>query len=111
MRSLASRIIHEETDFLVLDKPAHLLIHPTKPNGPRTLWSELCELLAFGIKNGRQVSLINRLDRETTGLVLVAKNSATAPGLGRLAHRHPAAKLYHAITRAWLCAAQYTVDN
>jgi len=47
---VSSRIIHEEDDFLVLDKPAHLLIHPTKPGGPRTLWSELCELLAFEIK-------------------------------------------------------------
>jgi len=44
---VSSRIIHEEDDFLVLDKPAHLLIHPTKPGGPRTLWSELCELLAI----------------------------------------------------------------
>jgi 23S rRNA pseudouridine1911/1915/1917 synthase len=108
---VSSRIIHEEDDFLVLDKPAHLLIHPTKPNGPRTLWSELCELLAFEIKNGGQVSLINRLDRETSGLVLVAKNSATARELGRLVNRHRVEKLYTAITYGWPDADQFAVDQ
>jgi len=109
--SLATRIIDEEKDFLVLDKPAHLLMHPTKPGGPRTLWSELCELLAFEIENGGQVSLINRLDRETSGLVLVAKNAATARELGRLVKRHQIEKAYAAITLGWPEPDQFQVDQ
>jgi 23S rRNA pseudouridine1911/1915/1917 synthase len=109
--SLASRIIHEESDFLVLDKPAHLLMHPTKPGGPRTLWSELCELLAFEISNGGQVSLINRLDRETSGLVLVAKNTKTARELSRLVDHHRVEKLYAAITYGWPATDQFEVDQ
>jgi 23S rRNA pseudouridine1911/1915/1917 synthase len=109
--TVSSRIIHEENDFLVLDKPAHLLIHPTKPGGPRTLWSELCELLAFEIRNGGQVSLINRLDRETSGLVLVAKNSTTARELARLVNRHRIEKLYSAITYGWPDLDQFEVDQ
>jgi 23S rRNA pseudouridine1911/1915/1917 synthase len=105
------RIIHEETDFLVLDKPAHLLMHPTKPGGPRTLWSELCELLAFEIENGGQVSLINRLDRETSGLVLVAKNAKTAHELGRLVDHHRVDKFYAAITQGWPETDQFEVDQ
>jgi 23S rRNA pseudouridine1911/1915/1917 synthase len=108
---VSSRIIHEEDDFLVFDKRGHLLIHPTKPDGPRTLWSELCGLLAFEIENGGQVSLINRLDRETSGLVLVAKNSATAGELGRLVHRHRVEKRYLAITHGWPDADQFEVDQ
>jgi 23S rRNA pseudouridine1911/1915/1917 synthase len=108
---VSSRIVHEENDFLVLDKPAHLLIHPTKPDGPRTLWAELCELLAFEIRNGGQVSLINRLDRETSGLVLVAKNSTTARELGRLVNRHRIEKLYTAITYGWPHTDQFEVDQ
>jgi len=111
MLSLASLIIHEETDLLVLDKPAHLLIHPTKPGGPRTLWSELCELLAFEIKNGGQVSLINRLDRETSGLVLVAKNAPAARELSRLVNRHRIEKLYAAITYGWPEVDKFEVDQ
>jgi 23S rRNA pseudouridine1911/1915/1917 synthase len=111
MQPLSSRIIHEENDFLVLDKPAHLLMHPTKPGGPRTLWSELCELLAFEIRNGGQVSLINRLDRETSGLVLVAKNAETARKLGRLVNQHRIEKYYAAITNGWPDVDQFEVDQ
>ncbi|MFM8717669.1 MAG: pseudouridine synthase, partial [Spartobacteria bacterium] len=72
------RIIGETPDLLVVDKPPGVLVHPTKPDGPRTLWDGLRDLLGYEIANGGQVSLINRLDRETSGLVLVAKNSDAA---------------------------------
>ena len=60
----------------MVDKPPFLLVHPTKPDGTPTLWKELRELLAFEIASGGQVSIVNRLDRETSGLVLVAKTTA-----------------------------------
>ncbi len=69
------KIVDETDDYLVVDKPPLLLTHPTKPNGAPTLWKELRELLAFEIANNGQVSIVNRLDRETSGLVLVAKTS------------------------------------
>ena len=72
------RIIGETPDLLVVDKPAGLLVHPSKPDGTRTLWDGLRELLCYEIANSGQVSLINRLDRETSGLVLVAKHAAAA---------------------------------
>ena len=72
------RIIGETPDLLVVDKPSGLLVHPSKPDGTRTLWDALRELLCYEIANGGQVSLINRLDRETSGLVLVAKHSSAA---------------------------------
>jgi 23S rRNA pseudouridine1911/1915/1917 synthase len=72
------RIIGETPDLLVVDKPAGLLVHPSKPDGTRTLWDGLRELLCYEIANAGQVSLINRLDRETSGLVLVAKNASAA---------------------------------
>ena len=65
-------IIAETEDYAVVDKPPFLLVHPTKPGGPRTLWQELRELFAFEIANGGQVSIVNRLDRETSGLILIA---------------------------------------
>lgn len=71
-------IIGETSDLIAVNKPAGLLVHPTKPGGPRTLWDALKDLLGYEIANGGQVSLINRLDRETSGLVLVAKNATAA---------------------------------
>ena len=72
------RVLGETEDLLAVDKPAGLLVHPSKPGGPKTLWDGLRELLSYEIANSGQVSLINRLDRETSGIVLVAKTSAAA---------------------------------
>jgi 23S rRNA pseudouridine1911/1915/1917 synthase len=94
-------IVAESDDFIVVEKPAFLLIHPTKPTGARTLWGELKHLLAFEIANGGQVSIVNRLDRETSGLVLVAKNSATARRFGLMMQEQRIAKEYLAIVREW----------
>src|SRR2546423_15190875 len=94
-------ILAETADFAVVDKPPFLLVHPTKPNGPRTLWSELRQLLAFELETGGQISIINRLDRETSGLVLVAKNAAAARRFGLLMQQNRIGKEYLAIVWGW----------
>src|SRR5947208_1283682 len=95
------RIIDETNDYIVVDKPAFLLTHPTKPDQRTTLWKELRELLAFEIANSGQVSIVNRLDRETSGLVLVAKTSAAARRFGLLMQEHRLRKEYLAIVLGW----------
>ena len=74
---------------------------PTKPNGAPTFWKQLRELLAFEIASGGQVSMVNRLDRETSGLVLVAKTAAAAREFGLLMQRHSLRKEYLAIVWGW----------
>ena len=59
------------------------------------------ELLAFEIASGGQVSIVNRLDRETSGLVLVAKTAAAARDFGLLMQRHQLRKEYLAIVWGW----------
>ena len=95
------RIINETDDYIVVDKPAFLLTHPTKPSQRTTLWKELRELLAFEIANGGQVSIVNRLDRETSGLVLVAKTSSAARLFGLLMQDRRLHKEYLAIVWGW----------
>src|SRR5436189_6415441 len=94
-------IVAESDDFIVVEKPAFLLIHPSKPTNARTLWGELRHLLAFELANGGQVSIVNRLDRETSGLVLVAKTSAVARKFGLLMERRQLRKEYLAIVSGW----------
>ena len=84
-----------------MDKPPFLLVHPTKPGGAPTLWKQLRELLAFEIANGGQVSIVNRLDRETSGLVLIAKTSTAARRFGLLMQRRRLKKQYLAIVSDW----------
>jgi 23S rRNA pseudouridine1911/1915/1917 synthase len=99
--SLDFKIVDETGDYLVVDKPPFLLIHPTKPSAQPTLWNELRKLLAFEIANSGQVSIINRLDRETSGLVLVAKTAAAARRFGLLMQQKKLDKEYLAIVWGW----------
>jgi 23S rRNA pseudouridine1911/1915/1917 synthase len=97
----APRIIAETEELLVVDKPPFLRIHPSKPDQTDTLWNELRALLAYEIANGGQVSIINRLDRETSGLVLVAKHHAAASRLSQLMERRGIGKEYLALVTGW----------
>ena len=66
------RIVHEDAEILVVDKPAGLPVHPAGRYYAHTLWSFLRERLPAG------VHFVSRLDRETSGLLLVAKDAACA---------------------------------
>jgi len=109
--ALRDRILHENSAFLIFDKPAHLLIHPTKPDGTVTLWHQLSELLAFEIANGGQVSVITRLDRETSGLVLVAKTREAARELHGLVEHQGIAKTYLGIASGWPSVDDFEIDQ
>ena len=104
------QIVDETDEFAVVDKPPFLLVHPSKPSGPRTLWSELQNLFAFEIANGGQISIVNRLDRETSGLMLVAKTHVSARRFGLLMQQQRIGKEYLAIVRGWPEWDRRTVD-
>jgi 23S rRNA pseudouridine1911/1915/1917 synthase len=70
----------------------------------------LRELFAFEIATGGQISIVNRLDRETSGLVLVAKTAAEARRFGLLMQRHRLQKEYLAIIWGWPAWEHYSAD-
>jgi 23S rRNA pseudouridine1911/1915/1917 synthase len=108
---IGSRIVYEDHRFLVIDKPANLLVHPTGPGRPQTLWDELKRLLAYEIVNGAQISFITRLDRETSGLTLVAKTSDSARQLGLMMAGHRIQKLYNSIVFGWPAEDAFDVNQ
>ncbi|CAN5629493.1 RluA family pseudouridine synthase [soil metagenome] len=103
-------ILGETEEFLAVDKPAGLLVHPTKPGGPRTLWDGLNEMLRYELATGGQISIINRLDRETSGVVLIAKSSASARYAGIAMQRGLIAKEYLALVFGWPDWEELEVD-
>jgi 23S rRNA pseudouridine1911/1915/1917 synthase len=104
------KIIDETDDYIVINKPPFLLMHPSTPDGAVTLWAELRHLLAFEIAVGGQISIVNRLDRETSGVVLVAKTTAAAREFGLCMHTRRVAKEYHAIVWGWPDWESKTLD-
>ncbi len=103
-------VVAETADYAVVNKPPFLLVHPTKPDGPRTLWCELRQLFAYEIANGGQVSIVNRLDRETSGLILVAKTAAAARQFGLAMQNGRIAKEYRALVWGWPEWDSHVVD-
>jgi len=110
--SIAARldIVAESGQWIVVNKPPLLQVHPSKPSDAATLWHLLRHLLAFEIANGGQVSIVNRLDRETSGLVLIAKTKAAARHFCTLMERGRIAKQYLALVSGWPAADQFTID-
>jgi 23S rRNA pseudouridine1911/1915/1917 synthase len=105
------QIIAETEDLLVINKPPFLLVHPTKPGGPITLWDRLHELLVYEKTTGGQISLINRLDRETSGLMLVAKNYKAARYCSMAMEQRKIKKEYLAIVIGFLEKEEQTIDT
>jgi 23S rRNA pseudouridine1911/1915/1917 synthase len=114
MRSIANNtnfsVLDETEDYIVVDKPAPLLVHPSVPGNPPTLLDGLEGLLAFDLANGARLSIINRLDRESSGLVLVAKNPAWAARFSGAMARRQVKKEYLAIVWGWPEEDAFTVD-
>ncbi|MEO1857155.1 MAG: RNA pseudouridine synthase [Rubritalea sp.] len=94
-------IVDECDDWIVVNKPAPLIVHPTNIKAEPTLLGGLEQLLSFEIKNGARLSIINRLDRETSGLVLIAKRKSAARKFGRAMERRLIEKEYDAICLGW----------
>src|SRR5437773_865909 len=88
-------IVHEDDELLVINKPADLVCHPTKGD----VYSSLISRVRLYLGPGAESHLINRLDRETSGLVLVAKKVAVAVELRQLWENRLVQKEYLAIVR------------
>ena len=86
-------IIHEDAGLLVINKPAGLACHPTKGD----VYSSLISRVRLHVGPDVHPQLINRLDRETSGVTIVAKNSSTALTLRRLWESREVQKTYLAI--------------
>ena len=99
-------ILHEDADLLVINKPAGLVCHPTKGDA----WSSLISRVRLHLGEGRGAHLINRLDRETSGVVIVAKNPETAGELGRAWESRAVAKEYLAIVHGHVAGEYALID-
>jgi 23S rRNA pseudouridine1911/1915/1917 synthase len=87
-------ILWEDEFFLVADKPAPLPVHAVGRFKEKNLLSLLIRDLGSGSEGLR---IVNRLDSETSGLVLIAKSSLMAGKLGILFEKRQVAKEYHAV--------------
>jgi 23S rRNA pseudouridine1911/1915/1917 synthase len=106
---IALDIVHEDDHLLVLNKPAGLVVHPGAGNPAGTLMNallhhdpKLAELPRAGI--------VHRLDKDTSGLMVVAKTLPTCTALVDLLSRHEVERQYEAVVLGTMVAGG-TVDE
>lgn len=98
-------VILSDEKLLVLDKPGWLVVHPSK-NGP---WSSLAGAVREGL-GVETIRFVYRLDRETSGVVLLAKDEATGGRLGKAVLKRQIGKAYVTILEGEL-PGPVTVDQ
>jgi len=73
------KVVYEDADIIVIDKPRNLVVHPAAGNWTGTLVNALiahCGDSLSGIGGERRPGIVHRIDKDTTGLMVVAKNDA-----------------------------------
>jgi 23S rRNA pseudouridine1911/1915/1917 synthase len=92
------QVIHEDADLMVIDKPAGLVVHPGSGNWAGTMLNALLHH-APGVERLPRAGIVHRLDKDTSGLLVVAKNEATQLALVRQLQARTVKRTYLALAR------------
>jgi 23S rRNA pseudouridine1911/1915/1917 synthase len=106
-------ILHEDAACIVIDKPAGLVVHPAPGHARGTLVNALlhhCRDLA-GIGGVLRPGIVHRLDRGTSGVMVVAKSDAAHAALAAQFKDHSIERVYRALVRALPSADEGDVDR
>lgn len=93
-------IIHEDADLLVIDKPAGMVVHPAAGNADGTLVNALlhyCGDRLSGIGGVRRPGIVHRLDKDTSGLMVVAKTDRAHQALSAQFADRSLSRTYQAV--------------
>lgn len=105
-------IIYEDDDMLAINKPAGMVVHPSPGHSEGTLVNAVlgyCPNLE-GVGGERRPGIVHRLDKETSGLILVAKNDLALRHLQRQFKRRTIKKTYLALVEGHVQPPQALVD-
>ena len=106
-------IIFEDNDILVVNKPSGMVVHPAPGHTRGTLVNALmyhCGDRLSGVGGVRRPGIVHRIDKDTSGLLVVAKHDAAHAGLAAQIARHDVSRVYEAICLGNVKADAGTVD-
>jgi len=103
------RVVHLDDDLAVVDKPAGLVVHPAPSHRGPTLVGELAELLAGGADPERP-GIVHRLDKGTSGLLVVARSETAHAALQAAVRRREVERAYLALAGGRLASRTGTID-
>ena len=106
-------IVYEDTDIIVINKPSGMVVHPAPGNYTGTLVNALlyhCKDSLSGIGGVMRPGIVHRIDKDTSGLLVVAKNDMSHRALSEELGYHGIEREYHALVRGGFKETEGTVD-
>ena len=106
-------VIFEDSDIIVINKPSGMVVHPAPGNYTGTLVNALlhhCKDSLSGIGGVMRPGIVHRIDKDTSGLLVVAKNDASHRALSEELGYHGIEREYHALVRGGFKEESGTVD-
>lgn len=106
-------VVYEDEDVIVVNKPVGLVVHPAPGHPDGTLVNALlhhCGSSLSGINGQLRPGIVHRIDRDTSGLIIAAKNDAAHLALSDQLQDHSLARTYEAIVVGRLRTDSGTVD-
>ena len=106
-------VVYEDDDIIVVNKPSGMVVHPAPGNENKTLVNALlyhCKGTLSGINGVIRPGIVHRIDKDTSGLLVVAKNDEAHVFLSSLLKEHGIKRVYHAIVTGHLKESEGTID-
>lgn len=106
-------VVYEDADVIVVNKPVGMVVHPAPGHPDGTLVNALlhhCGDSLSGINGALRPGIVHRIDRDTSGLIIAAKNDAAHLSLAAQLQDHSLFRLYEAIVIGGLREDSGTVD-
>jgi 23S rRNA pseudouridine1911/1915/1917 synthase len=106
-------IVYEDKDIIVINKPRGLVVHPAAGHFGGTLVNALlyyCKGNLSGIGGVERPGIVHRLDKDTSGLMVVAKNDAAHQALSTQLAKRTMERAYHAICLGTIKKEAFTID-
>jgi 23S rRNA pseudouridine1911/1915/1917 synthase len=105
------QIVYEDDYLLIVDKPAGMVVHPAPGHSGGTLVNALlAHTNSLSGEDPYRPGIVHRLDKDTSGLLLVAKDDVTLMTLGRMMRAHAITKAYLALIEGILEPPAGTID-
>lgn len=99
-QEIALDVVHEDADLIVVNKPVGMVVHPAPGSPDGTLVNALlhyCGDSLSGIGGARRPGIVHRIDKDTSGLLVVAKSDAAHHGLAAQFEAHTVERKYLAL--------------
>ena len=112
-RDLPLEIVYEDEDVLVLNKPKGLVVHPAPGHWDDTLVNALmyhCKDSLSGINGELRPGIVHRIDKDTSGLLIVAKNDMAHQSLAEQLKDHTLSRTYEAVVKGCFREDSGTID-